>query len=780
MDEALKGLNPEQLAAVTHKGGPLLVLAGAGSGKTRVLTLRLAWLVKELGIEPWRLLAVTFTNKAAGEMRERTRALLEDAGATPWVSTFHSTCLRILRREIDHVEGLSNDFVIYDADESKRLVKMIVQEANLPKQVNPRAISAVIDRAKNDALTPSGLAKQKKADLDPRVPEIYRRYQERLRKSNAVDFGDLIFETIRLLENNQDVRDRYRRRFAHVMVDEYQDTNAAQYRLLRLLADHGDRNVCVVGDEDQSIYSFRGADIRNILDFERDFEGATVVRLERNYRSTETILKAATAVVSANTDRLGKQLWTEAGLGDPITVRVSFDDREEAVKALEIVRREMRVGMKPRDIAIFFRTNAQSRQLEEEFIASRLPFVLIGAQRFYDRKEIKDALSYMKLILNPNDDIAFLRVLNEPPRGIGQGTRKKITEAAVAREVSCWEQLQAMADDPRSPKRLKASLGRFRDLVELLRKVATDRPLPSLLDAILRETKTIERYTEQNTPESLARIDNLEELKNSTFDFEAHTPPTGLVEFLDRVSLVSDTDKLEDAEETGGKVTLMTVHAAKGLEFPVVVVVGMDEDVFPHFRANESEKDLEEERRLAYVAITRAEKRLYLLRARRRRFGGMFKDTDESRFLRLLPRELLTGDVVFSRRATPRRAPPPAPVPEVPGDTVVVYDNDSDRQPRGWAAPRKSFQSRFDRNRPTRRDAPPPPPVDEPRVVQELDEDALSMLTPGTRVIHPVWGEGEVRELEGSHANPRARIAFRRGGQKLVYLASANLQIVSR
>jgi hypothetical protein len=428
-------------------------------------------------------------------------------------------------------------------------------------------------------------------------------------------------------------------------------------------------------------------------------------------------------------------------------------------------------------VAVFFRTNAQSRQLEEEFIASRLPFVLIGAQRFYERKEVKDALSYLKLILNPDDDIAFLRVLNEPPRGIGAGARKKVTELAVGQEISCWQALQQIAASPGIAPRLKTALGRFRDLLEGLRKVATDRSLPALLEAVFRETRMVERYTTQGTPETLSRVDNLGELKNGTFDFEQHAPPTGLVEFLDRVSLVSDTDSLEDAEDDTGRVTLMTVHAAKGLEFPIVIVVGMDEDVFPHFRANEYEKDLEEERRLAYVAITRAEKRLYLLRARRRRFGGMFRDTDESRFLRLLPRELLTGDIVFSRRVTARRLDPG---PEVPGDSYVVYDDAADRAPRGWAAPRQGFRSRFDRNRPTRGDAPLPASVDEPRVVQDLDEDALSMLTPGTRVIHPLWGEGEVRELDGSSANPRARIAFRRGGLKLVYLASASLQIVSR
>ena len=789
MQELLAGLNPSQLEAVTHPGGPLLVLAGAGSGKTRVLTLRLAWLIREAKVEPWRMLAVTFTNKAAGEMKERTLQMLGAGSSSPWVSTFHSACLRILRKEADHLPDLTSDFVIYDADESFRLVKMILEEARLPRQVNPRAIRSVIDRAKNDALSPDDLAALKRSDLDPRIAEIYRRYQERLRRANAVDFGDLILQTVRLFEQNADVLERYRARFAHVMVDEYQDTNHSQYKLMRLLTDHGDRNVCVVGDEDQSIYSFRGADIRNILDFERDYDNGTTVRLERNYRSTGTILKAATAVVSANVNRLGKTLWTEAGEGDPITVRVAFDDREEALRAVEIVQRELRQGHQPKDVAIFFRTNAQSRLLEEEFIASRLPFVLVGAQRFFDRREVKDGLSYLKLVLNPNDDVALLRVLNEPPRGIGAGSRKSVVNLAAADGCSLWEAIQLLAADPETPRRAAKALGGFRDLVEHLRKTATDRPLPGLLEEIFERTKMVARYEAQQTPEALARVDNLAELKNSTADFAHITPPEGLVAWLDRVSLVADTDSLPDEDaEAAGRVTLMTVHSAKGLEFPVVIVVGMDEDVFPHFRANQAESDLEEERRLAYVAITRAEERLYLLRARRRRMGGVFRDTDESRFLRLIPRELLSGDMVFSRRA---RSEPPTPRPEVPGDSYVVYDAEP-TAPR--PAPRRS---RFDRPppRPDRPRAPAPedqgslftggaPTPDEPAaappIVRTLDAEALSMLAPGTRVLHPRYGEGVVRDLEGSHINPRARIQFRKGGQRLVYLHSAELEIISR
>ena len=786
MHEHLETLNEAQRRAVVHPEGPLLVLAGAGSGKTRVLTLRLAWLIRELGVAPWRLLAVTFTNKAAGEMRDRVAALLGAGAESPWVSTFHSACLRILRREAEHIEGIESGFVVYDDDESRRLLKMLVEEENLAKAINVRALSGAIDRAKNDAMGPRELAATNKSDLDPRIPHLYGLYQERLRRANALDFGDLILETIRLLEGNEEVRDRYRSRFAHVLVDEYQDTNRAQYLVMKHLVDHGDRNVCVVGDEDQSIYSFRGADIRNILDFERDFDGAEVVRLERNYRSTGTILDAATAVVQVNTERLGKTLWTDSGRGDKITVRVAYDDRDEASKAVEIARREIRKGARPADIALFYRTNAMSRLLEEEFIASRLPFVLVGGQRFYERREVKDALAYLKLIHNPDDDVALLRVLNEPPRRIGKSTRQLVTGKAVKEGISCWQALSAMVDDDGTVGRVRKALTPFRDLVDALRVASKGVPLPQLLDRVLERSGMQGRYEAEGTFEAKGRLENLEELKNGTADYAADPPPDGLLRFLDRVSLVADTDSLPAEGQDDGRITLMTVHAAKGLEFPVVIVVGMEEDVFPHFRANQADSDLQEERRLAYVAITRAEERLYLLRARRRRFGGEYRDMNESRFLRQIPRELLAGDVWMS---PPVEAQPQPARPERPGDPYVVYDTPTSGQPMRsrFSTPRRRHpwqrpagQAGLFQPKPTPEPAAEPEVVDdEPRLVRDLDDEVASMLKPGTRVLHPRYGQGEIRALEGSPASPRARIFFRRSGIKLVYLNNAELEILS-
>lgn len=856
MRELLEGLNEAQREAVTWADGPMLVLAGAGSGKTRVLTLRLSWLVQEQGIPPWELLAVTFTNKAAGEMKERVAGLLGPRGRDLWVSTFHSTCLRILRREIEHLDGFSKDFVIYDDRDSRELVKRIIKDGKYPSTVNPKAVRAAIDRAKNEARTPRMLADDPPPGLPAAADEIYAIYQERLRSSNAVDFGDLIFHTLRLFERKQELLDKYRARFKHLLVDEYQDTNHVQYRLVRLLADHGNRNVCVVGDEDQSIYSFRGADIRNILDFERDFPGAKVVRLERNYRSSEVILKAAGAVVAYNQDRLGKTLWTDRADGDPIRVETAYDDREEARYAVDVVRREMAHGTQPKEIALFYRTNAQSRLLEEEFIAARLPFVLVGGQRFFDRREIKDALAWLKLIVNPNDEVALLRVINNPPRGIGEKTIARVREIARQRSMTPWEALDAIASE--SPaKSMKArptsALAAFRDLVRGLREVARTEPLPRLLEEVLERSGFIERLQKENTFESEGRLDNLEELLNSTAEYAGAEPPSGLLMFLDRVSLVADTDKIPDETDTGGKVTLMTVHSAKGLEFPVVIVVGMDEKVFPHARSLGFQAQLEEERRLAYVAITRAEDRLYLLRARRRPGGHEsrnYEDTLPSRFLRDIPRELMVGadflghyapireaagpsregetwvdydlerkpkrpsrfDARVARRrqaqkerteaatrrqkaaraaATSSRFSPPAGPPVAPPRPAPVQ-----QQPSLFTAPaRPAAGNRFAAPVSQTNDAPPEEPqvehdephveYDEPRVVYDepawgSDDDAASLLAPGTRVYHPDFGEGEIRKLDGPAGNRRATIWFRRAGIKRMYLRSAALEILGR
>lgn len=786
MQEHLASLNEAQREAVIHPSGPLLVLAGAGSGKTRVLTLRLAWLIEELGIAPWKLLAVTFTNKAANEMKERVDSLLGGRGSECWVSTFHSSCLRILRREVASLEGLEANFAIYDDRDSKQLVKMIMKELRTPESVNPRAISGAIDRAKNDGLTPEELSKERRSDMDPRAPEIYRRYQERLRQANAVDFGDLMLETVRLFERCPSVLQSYQDRFQHVMVDEYQDTNHVQYKLMRLLGDHGERNLCVVGDEDQSIYSFRGADIRNILDFERDFEGAKVVRLERNYRSTETILKAASAVVEANSDRLGKTLWTDSGLGDPIDLRVAYDDRDEARKVLEIIGAERRSGRRASDIAVFYRTNSQSRVLEEECIAARIPFVLLGGQRFYERKEVKDVMSYLKLILNPGDDVALLRTLNTPPRGIGQGTRDKVIAAAGQTNTTCWQALCALADAPSSGARMKKSLGAYRDLVEDLRTASRQVGVDDLVERIYARSGLWERFESEGTFESEGRLENLAELKNSTMPYKGLPAPTGLLAFLDRVSLIAETDKLEDPEaEAEGRVTLMTVHASKGLEFPVVLVVGMDEELFPHARARMFEKELEEERRLAYVAITRAREKLYLLRARRRMRSGTYQDTAPSRFLRQIPPELLTGDTGYSGDWQPDSQPSVWS----PDEPRVVYDSPAGQPWRsrfasgGQGVPRTA-QARRSPRIPEPMDTAPPrgegdadsKQRDEERVI--LDE-SVSTLSLGSRVLHPEFGEGVVKGLDGSPENQRATVFFRRGGAKRLYVRFAQLEILS-
>ena len=780
MQQYLEGLNDPQRAAVCAPGGPLLVLAGAGSGKTRVLTLRVAWLVQEVGLRPWEVLALTFTNKAAREMKERVTRSLGPDGRDCWVSTFHSTCLRILRREIELLDGFSRDFVIYDDRDSKELIKRLLKDNKIPSTVNPRAISSAIDRAKNDALSPEELAAARRPDVDPRVPEIYRQYQLRLQQANACDFGDLILQTIRLFEKHPSVLARYRDKFAHVLVDEYQDTNHSQYRLLTQLADHGDRNVCVVGDEDQSIYSFRGADIRNILDFERDFPGATVVRLERNYRSTKAILQAATAVVERNEERKGKTLWTDKPGGDPISLHTGFDDREEARMAVQLVRREMAAGRRPKDIAVFYRTNGQSRLIEEEFLGARLPFVLLGGQRFYQRKEVKDALAWLKFLHNPRDDVSLLRIINTPPRGIGARTVDALLERGQAADGGAWDGVVALVDDPSTPKRQSRPLRAFRDLVDALQVARAGRSLPELVEAVLERSGMADHFRQEGSFEAEGRLSNLQELVNSTADYAAMPPAAGLVEFLDRVSLVADVDAMEEVEEgDDGRVTLMTVHSSKGLEFPVVLVIGMDEGLFPHARASTFQSELEEERRLAYVAITRAQQKLHLLRARRRPGQGQnrggYSNTEPSRFLRDIPPELLEGSVDLGRSWTP--APPRK---EAHGDSWVDYD-----AAPSAAAGRALATSRFDRPPPAQRrrelgarSSPELPLDDEPRLVVEPGE-AAGLLRVGTRVLHAQFGQGEIRVLDGPADNRRATIFFRQGGNKRIYLRYADLEIIS-
>jgi len=825
MKELLDPLNPAQREAVTWKDSPLLILAGAGSGKTRVLTLRIAWLIEELGIAPWELLAVTFTNKAAGEMKERVTDLLGSRGRDVWVSTFHSSCLRILRREIDRIEGFSRDFVIYDDRDSRQLLKRILKDGGYPSTLNPRAIRSAIDRAKNEAKSPAQLLDDPPPGIPPQAGEIYAIYQERLKASNALDFGDLIYMTLRIMQKDPTVLEEYRQRFKHILVDEYQDTNHVQYKLIRLLADHGDRNICVVGDEDQSIYSFRGADIRNILDFERDFPGAKVVRLERNYRSSEVILQAATAVVSHNSDRLGKTLWTDRTEGELIQLESAWDDREEARFALDVVRKEITRGVQPKEIAIFYRTNGQSRLLEEEFMAARIPFMLVGGQRFYERKEIKDVLSYLKLVVNPNDEMAFRRVVNEPPRGIGLKTVERLGTEGRMLGGSLWDATVASTDGGGGlSSRARSALTGFRSLIEGLREIGRNQPLPALIEAIYEQTGMIQRFQEEGTFEAEGRIDVLQEFLGASAEYAGAEPPSGLMTFLDTVSLKSDTDQLPDEDDTAGKVTMMTVHSAKGLEFPVVLVVGMDEKTFPHARSLDVQAELEEERRLAYVAITRAEDRLYLFRARRRpgARGRAYEPTLPSRFLRDIPPELMRGGSDLVGQSAPKT---PNRGPAVQGDSWVDYDtprSHGSRPSRFAAAAARRQKSVIERQEmaarrhaaarvaeaSTRFSAPSAPvtpvrpsaagaslsaggrrgpvePVveyDEPRVEYEPEfgrgasDDAVRT---GVGVRHADFGDGVVRKVEGSPGNRRVTIFFQNGGVRRLLLRNTVLEVLS-
>ena len=838
MKELLERLNPAQREATTWNESPLLILAGAGSGKTRVLTLRIAWLVEEMKVAPWEILAVTFTNKAAGEMKERVIDVLGARGRDVWVSTFHSSCLRILRREIDRLEGYSKDFVIYDDRDSRELLKRILKDGGYPPTLNPRAIRAAIDRAKNEAKSPKDLMEDPPVGLPPQAAEIYALYQARLKASNALDFGDLIYITLRLFEKDPTLLETWRARFKHILVDEYQDTNHVQYRLVRLLADHGQRNICVVGDEDQSIYSFRGADIRNILDFERDFPGAKVVRLERNYRSTEVILKAATAVVSHNRDRLGKTLWTDRTDGALIQLVTGYDDGEEARSALDIVRREIAGGAKPKDIAIFYRTNGQSRLLEEQLLSARVPFALVGGQRFYDRREVKNVLAYLKLIVNPNDEMAFRRVVNDPPRGIGAKTVDGLAMEGRKASQSLWEATVACTDGAGSlTARARTALTGFRQLIEGLRGLAKEEPLAALIEAIYERTGMIQRLQEEGTFEAEGRIDVLQELLGGASEYAGAEPPAGLLMFLDRVSLASDTDSIPDEDDEGGKVTMMTVHSSKGLEFPVVLVVGMDEKTFPHARSVDHQAELEEERRLAYVAITRAEDRLYLLRARRRPAGRgrAYEPTLPSRFLRDIPPELIRGASDLVGRPEPRQQ---RGGPEVRGDAWVDYDTPratGSRPSRFAAAAARRQRSVMERREAAGRkehaqrvaqqstrfsapkvaakatrfsapsvnqgaeeptveyDADAGAAADEPRVVYDVDDgpdgseyevhryDAppADGIRPGVRVRHPDFGEGQVRKVEGSPSNRRVTVLFTQAGVRRLLLRNTKLEVLS-
>jgi len=719
----LADLNPPQREAVLLTEGPLLILAGAGSGKTRVITHRIAYLIGELNIRPWNVLAVTFTNKAAEEMRERVANLLGAEGLNVWVGTFHATCVKILRKSAQHL-GLRSSFVIYDEGDQLALLRMCLRELDLSERViHPRVVQSRVSRAKNDLLTPAEYAAQAADYLEERVARIYYRYQAALQRNGALDFDDLLSETVRLFLERPMILTSYQDLWSYIMVDEYQDTNHAQYRLIRLLAERH-QNLAVVGDDDQSIYRWRGADLGNILDFERDYPLCKVIRLEQNYRSTKSILEAASSVIAWNRGRKEKMLWTDNDAGEPIGFCHARDEEHEAAFIVETIRHlAVQEGYSFEDFAVFYRVNAQSRVLEDALRRAVVPYVIVGGLRFYERKEIRDLLAYLRLIANPADSVGFLRAVNVPPRGVGRTTLDRLTEFAMASGLSLWEACAEIEKHGLLPTRQLKALQDFRSLIERFVMRLPETSVPDLVSTLLHETGYVAELEKEGTPDALSRIENLRELISAAQDFTQRSEDTSLHAFLDMVSLLTDVD--EGLKDTGGKVTLMTLHMAKGLEFPVVFIAGMEEGLFPHGRAYTDPEELEEERRLCYVGMTRAKRRLFLTTAVQRRLYGAESFNLPSRFLEEIKPHLLhrIEALTLSSASTLEGSHQPSPRYEVEEDQIPFVD----------------------------------------------------FYQPGVRVRHPEWGVGRIRERIGHGEEMKVVVTFPGIGTKKLKVKYAQL-----
>ena len=677
----LDGLNPAQREAVLHTGSPLLIVAGAGSGKTRVLTNRIAYLLAARAVAPYEILAITFTNKAAGEMRERVQALVGPRGKSIWVSTFHSACVRILRQEAV-AAGYKPNFTIYDQSDSQRLVALIGKDLNLdPKRYAPRQIHAMISNAKNELMGPADYANQTTNHFEEVVAETYAIYQKKLHEGNVFDFDDLIMKTVELLQRHPEVKARYRSRFRHVLVDEYQDTNHAQYVLVReLVGTESDgfspAELCVVGDADQSIYAFRGATIRNILQFEEDYPSARTILLEQNYRSTQNILSAANAVITNNASRKAKNLWTDSGAGSAIITYEADDERDEAEFVMSEIRSLQSDGIsQPGDTAIFYRTNNQSRPFEEVFMRNAIPYKVVGGVRFYERKEVRDLLAYLRVLANPYDEISLRRIINTPKRGIGD----KAIAALDEMDIPLWDAL-FRADQARDlTARAISAIDQFANLMATLRTMVESGFKPSVIaEAVIEQSGLGAELSDSTDPQDEGRLENIEELVAVAQEYEEDESLIGaddqpeeisLVGFLERVSLVADSDQIPDGEDHGGVVTLMTLHTAKGLEFPTVFLTGLEEGVFPHSRSLGDPNEIEEERRLAYVGLTRARERLYLSRASTRFMFGTPTYNAPSRFFSEIPEELME-----TRKATLKPIVRSAPPVRSTGKRVIALD----------------------------------------------------------------------------------------------------------
>ncbi|WP_152656686.1 DNA helicase PcrA [Oceanobacillus sp. CFH 90083] len=643
LEAMINTLNPEQQRAVRHTEGPLLIMAGAGSGKTRVLTHRIAYLMGEKEVAPRNILAITFTNKAAREMKDRVAKLVGPGGEYMWVSTFHSMCVRILRRDIDRI-GYSSNFSILDSGDQLSVVKQVLKNLNIdPKKFDPRAMLGQISAAKNELITEEEFAKNAGNFYDRQVAQVYEGYQKMLRKNQSLDFDDLIMQTIHLFDRVPEVLEYYQRRFQYIHVDEYQDTNHAQYFLVKQLAERY-QNLCVVGDSDQSIYRWRGADITNILSFEKDYPSAKTVMLEQNYRSTKSILQAANKVIGNNSGRKPKNLWTDNDDGKKISYYRGATEQEEALYIADTIQQLTRSGKyQPSDIAILYRTNAQSRAIEDTFVKSAISYQMVGGTRFYDRKEIKDMIAYLRLITNPDDDISFQRVVNEPKRGIGKTSIERLQAYAATHDISLYEAVKEVDFTGVSKKAANALAG-FQDLIRSLTQQQEFLTATDMVEAVLERTGYEEMLNNERSIEAQSRLENLEEFKTVTQEFEKANEDKTLIAFLTDLALIADIDRVDEEDpDQSQKITLMTLHAAKGLEFPVVFLIGMEENVFPHSRSMFDEEEMEEERRLAYVGITRAEEELYLTHAQMRTLYGRTNMNPVSRFINEIPEELLDG-----------------------------------------------------------------------------------------------------------------------------------------
>lgn len=720
MNDTLQGLNKEQALAVQTTDGPMLILAGAGSGKTKVLTCRVAHLLQQ-GVAPYRILAITFTNKAAAEMRERVDRMAGEAAKDVWLFTFHAFCARLLRRDIDKLEGYGNNFAIYDTSDAQNVVKQVLKEMNLDeKRFQPAGLCARISSAKNQLLSPLDYAKAANDFYEEKAAQIYASYQEKLRQNNALDFDDLLLLTVQLLQENAEVREKYQDKFQYIMVDEYQDTNHVQYLLTKLLAGRH-RNICVVGDADQSIYGWRGADIQNILDFEKDYPDAKLIKLEQNYRSTQVILDAANAVIENNTGRKPKNLWTDNGTGREITYFQAMDERDEArfvIEQLQRLQREenMRLG----DMAVLYRTNTQSRVFEEMLIKSGISYNMVGGMKFYERKEIKDILAYLRVIFNPNDSLSLLRIINVPRRGIGDATLGRLQAYAAENGLHLFEVLSNAAAVPGLNSRFVGKLDELSGIIFELMGEAEEVPVKQLIEDVMQRTGYLEELQLSKNVQDQSRVDNLMELLSVAEDFAKGGEENTLENFLANVALVSDIDDAELGEDA---VTLMTLHSAKGLEFPVVFLAGMEEGIFPHARTLMDEEEIEEERRLCYVGITRAEKYLFMSNARMRTIYGHTVSYPPSRFLQEVPRGLLH---IYKRPVVQRQAP-------------REERRSDNRSTANWfLQPKSSF------------------------IPQE--NSSGSSFTAGDKVSHSKWGTGTVVSVKNTEDGQEVKVAFAGAG----------------